>query len=104
MEKAPGKLFLAIDKKLALGTASSGIPPFNTKLLRNTELLGTDMFVKMNPATAKELNLKEGDRVNLTANKATITARVHLSEGVAAQTVAATLGFGHTAFDEFSQN
>ena len=103
-DKAAG-LQLAIDKKLALGTASSGIPPFNTKLLRDTELLGKDMFVKMNKATAQSLKLAEGDRVKITAGEnAAIEALVHLSEGVANDTVAATIGFGHTAFDEFSKD
>lgn len=103
VEKSEG-IQLAIDRKLALGTASSGIPPFNTKLLRDTELSGEDMFVKMNKATAQGLNLGEGDRVKIAAGDNTIEALVHISEGVADQTVATTIGFGHTKFDEFSQN
>lgn len=102
-EKAKGPRLVA-EYKLALGTAVSGIPPFNTKAIRESDLDKKGMYVRMNKATAAEYSLKDGDKVSLTSENASINACVRIDEGVAPDTVAGVLGFGHTAFDEFSQN
>ena len=98
------KLRLAPYAKLNLGTAKTGIPPYNNKTLRATELTGNTMFVMMNGATAAKRGLAGGDRVVLDSGKRRITAKLHVFEGVMNDTVAVCLGFGHTALDEFSQN
>ena len=101
---AQGKVALAISSKLSMGTAKTGIPPYNTKTLRATELEGNTMSVMMNGKTANALSLKPGDKVVLEAGKSKIPARLHVFEGVMNNTVAVSLGFGHTALDEFSRN
>ena len=98
------KLRLAPYAKLNLGTAKTGIPPYNNKTLRGTELIGSTMTVMMNRATATRRGLKNGDRLVLESNGRRITAKLHVFEGVMNDTVAVALGFGHTALDEFSQN
>ncbi|MDL2316512.1 molybdopterin-dependent oxidoreductase [Desulfovibrio sp. OttesenSCG-928-A18] len=98
------KLGLAPYAKLNLGTAKTGIPPYNTKTLRGTELDGKDMYVMMNAKTARKKGLSDGDMVVLDSGKQQIRARLRVFEGVMMDTVAVCLGYGHTALDEFSQN
>ena len=103
--KAGGnKLSLAPYAKLNLGTAKTGIPPYNTKTLRAAELDGKVMSVMMNSGTAKSAGLKDGDAVVLDSGKQKIPAKLRVFEGVMNGTVAVCLGYGHTALDEFSQN
>ena len=102
--KADGKLRLAPFSKLALGTAKTGIPPYNNKTLRATELDGSTMSVMMNAATAAKQGLADGSSVLLDSGKNKVKAKLRVFEGVMNDTVAVCLGFGHTALDEFSQN
>lgn len=96
---------LAPMQKIALGTAQTGIPPFNLKTIKGGELIGEEMCVMMNSDTATSRNgLRNGDRVILSAAGNEIGARVLIYEGIATDVVGVYLGFGHTALDEFSQN
>lgn len=94
---------LAPVTKLAYGTATLATPPANLLVVRDTELLGKDLFVQMNAATAKKLGVAEGNKVKLTAGSGEVKARVHVNEGVAAGTAAMLLGFGRSAWDEFTK-
>ncbi len=95
---------LAPMQKIAMGTAQTGIPPFNVKTIRGKELIGSDMCVVMNGATASSRGFVNGDRVKISAAGNDIFARTLIYEGIAPDTVAVYLGFGHTALDAFSQN
>lgn len=97
-------LSLAVFSKLNMGTATTGIPPFNVKTLRSTELDNGYMFVMMNAATARQKGLADGAAVKLSANGRTIPARMRVYGGVMDGVVAACTGYGHTALDAFSQN
>lgn len=102
---AEGGVTLAPVQKIALGTAQTGIPPFNLKVIQAKELAGSEMGVFMNSATAYSRGgLRNGDRVVLSAGENQIRARVYIYEGIAPDAVGVPLGFGHTALDEFSQN
>lgn len=94
---------LAPVTRLAYGTASLATPPANLLNVRETELLGKDLFVQMNGATAKKLGVAEGNKVKLSAGTGEVKARVHVNEGVAANTAAVLLGFGRSAWDEFTK-
>jgi anaerobic selenocysteine-containing dehydrogenase len=102
--RSAGKLRLAPYAKMNLGTAKTGIPPYNTKTLRAEELDGTTMSVMMNRKTAVGNGLADGDAVVLESGVGKIRARLRVFEGVMNGTVAVCLGFGHTALDEFSRN
>jgi anaerobic selenocysteine-containing dehydrogenase len=97
-------LGLSLYAKLSMGTAKTGIPPYNTKTIRASELEGASMFVMMNKATATKKGLVDGDKVALDSGAKKIPARLRVYEGVMNDTVAVCLGFGHTALDEFSRN
>lgn len=48
-------LTLAPVLRLKIGSAKIAIPPFNTNAIRFDEMLGNDMYVLLNAATAKNL-------------------------------------------------
>ncbi|MDR2124871.1 MAG: molybdopterin-dependent oxidoreductase [Desulfovibrio sp.] len=99
-----GRLRLAPYVRMSLGTAETGIPPYNNKTLRADELDGSLMSVTLNRATAAKHKVKAGDKVALQAGGKTITAKVRIHEGIMNDTAAVCLGFGHSEFDEFSKN
>ncbi len=98
-----GDVILAPYAKLSLGTPTTGIPCQNLTTVPDTELLGNAMFVKMNSVTAGWFGVMEKSAVKISGAGAEITARVHICEDVMTGVVAAPLGFGHTAFDEYSR-
>ncbi|MCG8533318.1 MAG: molybdopterin-dependent oxidoreductase [Desulfovibrionales bacterium] len=98
------KLRVAPVQKLSMGTANTAIPPYNNKVIRRWELQKNEMYVAMNGATARELGVKKHDRIKLSNNSGSIQARVNIFEGVMPNTIAVLMGFGHTAFDEFSKD
>ena len=63
----------------------------------------TDMYVLLNARTAGKLGLKQDDAVKLAASGGECRACVRIFEGVMDDTVVAPLGFGHTAWDDFSK-
>jgi menaquinone reductase, molybdopterin-binding-like subunit len=101
---ADGKtLALAPVLRLKIGSAKIAIPPFNTNAIRFDEMLGNDMYVLMNAATAKNLGLNKDDAVKLAGAGGECKARLRIFEGVMNDTVVAPLGFGRTAWDDFSR-
>ena len=97
------KLSIAPVHKLNIGTPNTAIPPYNNKTIRRWELQKNEMYVAMNGATARELGVVKHDRIKLSNKSGSIQARVNVFEGVMPGTIAVLLGFGHTAFDEFSK-
>ncbi|MDR3640107.1 MAG: molybdopterin-dependent oxidoreductase [Humidesulfovibrio sp.] len=102
--KLDGKtVALAPVSKLAYGTDNLATPPANLLVVRDSELLGKDLLVQMNAATAKTLGVTEGNKIKLTAGDGEVKALVHVNEGVAAGTVAMLMGFGRSAWDQFTK-
>ena len=89
--------------RLAFGSGSLATPPANLLIVRETELSGKDLYVQMNAATAKAAGVAQGAKVKLTAGSGELKARVNVNEGVAAGTVAVPMGFGRSAWDEFTK-
>lgn len=97
-----GQLDVGFVHKLSLGTAETAIPPFNTKTITPDELTRNVLVARVNSATLKKIGLYEGNLVTLASKTGTVTARLKVFEGVTSDTVALTLGFGHTAFETFN--
>ncbi|MDR2076279.1 MAG: molybdopterin-dependent oxidoreductase, partial [Desulfovibrio sp.] len=97
-------LSLAVWSKLNLGTPSTGIPPFNTKTLRSSELDGGVMSALLNSATAKARGIRDGRLISVGAGGKRLRARARVYEGIADNVLALCLGYGHTAFDGFSRD
>ncbi|MFI3271059.1 MAG: menaquinone reductase molybdopterin-binding-like subunit QrcB [Pseudomonadota bacterium] len=102
--KAPSEtLRLAPFARLNIGTSRTAIPPFNIKTVRRWELQGTMNYVMVNGATARKLGLKQHDTVVLSNEAGKVTVKINITETIANNTVGMLLGFGHTAFDQFSK-
>jgi len=78
-----------------------GSPPFLVKIVSDTVLKGNDLFVEVNPETAKAAGFGEGDYAVLKTPLGGATVRVHLSDGLMPGLVAIPRGLGHTAFDGY---
>lgn len=96
-------LALAASSLLKIGGTTVAIPPFNTNTLRFDEMLGKDMYVMVNGATAAKFGMKKDAAVKLATASGECSARVRIFEGVMNDTVVAPLGLGHTAWDDFSK-
>ncbi len=76
-------------------------PPFVSKTLFDHQLLKKDSFVDINPETATEYNLKQGDLVTIETPAGSALVRVNLFEGAMPGHLFMLRGLGHTAYDEF---
>jgi anaerobic selenocysteine-containing dehydrogenase len=86
-----------------INLAGGNIPsaPFMYKTILEDQLLGSDSFVEINPKTASDYELEQGDQVIIKSSAGAVQVRVNLSEGAMPGIVYMPMGFGHTAYDEF---
>jgi menaquinone reductase, molybdopterin-binding-like subunit len=86
-----------------INLASSWIPspPFLQKTWFDNQLRKNESFAEMNPKTASEYGLKEGDRVLVKSPSWEVGVRITLFEGAMPGILYMPLGLGHTAYDEF---
>ena len=78
-------------------------PPYANKILFDHQLRKNESFAEINPKTAAEYKLKEGDRVIIKSGKGRLQVRVHLFEGAMPGVVYLPLGLGHSAYDEYQR-
>ncbi|MFH2220157.1 MAG: menaquinone reductase molybdopterin-binding-like subunit QrcB [Pseudomonadota bacterium] len=98
-EKYP--LVLIPYDSMRLASGFIGDPPFVVKTVEDTVLKGNDVFVEVNPETAKKYGLREGRPATLDSPKGSAKVLVHLSDGIMPGYVAMPRGLGHTAYDKF---
>ena len=60
-------------------------------------------WVEVSPATARTLDVRDGEIVELTSPYGTVEAPVYVYPGIRDDAVAIPLGFGHTAYGTFAQ-
>jgi anaerobic selenocysteine-containing dehydrogenase len=101
--KGTGALSLAPYTLLNVGTANQATTPNAPCTISNNQLVGDNMVVMMNGATAKKLALDIGSKVKLSGGNGDCQALVQVFEGVMDGVVAAPIGMGHTVGDEFSK-
>jgi anaerobic selenocysteine-containing dehydrogenase len=99
-----GVIALTVAYKARSGSPAVGIPAQDLTAVRDNELEGHMTVAKLNAATAKMLKVEAGDKLKLTGPAGAITVGVALSESVMTGVLAVPMGFGHTAFDDFSKN
>ena len=78
-------------------------PPYLNKTLFDNQLKGDESFVEINPKTASEYNLKQGDRVIIQSPRGKLKVRVNLFEGAMPGVLFLPLGLGHTAYDDYQR-
>lgn len=76
-------------------------PPYLNKTLFDNQLKKDQSFVDINPDTAAEYDLKQGDMVIIESPGGRVQALVNLFEGAMPGIVFMPLGLGHTAYDDF---
>ena len=86
---------------MRLANDAIGNPPFLTKTVADTILKGKDLFVEVNPVTAKSRGLSEGKYAILKTPKGSVKVKVHLFEGIKPGILAMPKGLGHTADDPY---
>lgn len=79
-------------------------PPHVYKTIFDDQLNKKESFIQINPLTAKDYSLSQGDRITLETRAGKATARVDIFEGAMPGVVYVPLGFGHEAYDDFSKN
>jgi len=68
--------------------------PFAIKTVSDRIIKGKEMFVEINPRSAK--NLKDGGRATLTTPAGSVPVRVHFSDGIMPGVIGMVKGLGHT--------
>jgi anaerobic selenocysteine-containing dehydrogenase len=71
------------------------------KSVDDTVLKGTEVFIEINPKTAGEQGLREGQLAMLSTPVGKAKVKVHLFDGIMPGIVALPRGLGHTAYDEY---
>ena len=78
-----------------------GAPPFVIKTVEDSVLKANDIFVEINPETAKSLGLRDGRYANLSTPKGSARVKVNVFDGIMPGLVAMPAGLGHTAPNKF---
>jgi anaerobic selenocysteine-containing dehydrogenase len=100
-DKAAYPLVLVPCDTMRLWNGYIGDPPFVIKIVPDTVLKNNDALVEVNPATARQLNLQDGQIAKLATPRGTARVRVHLFEGIMPGLVGLPTGLGHTAYGKF---
>jgi anaerobic selenocysteine-containing dehydrogenase len=94
-------LILIPTELMRLADSRIGNPPFCTKTLEETELKGNYLFVEINPETAADYGLCQGQHVKIETPKGEAKVRVHLFEGIMPGVIGIPKGLGHKAYDDY---
>jgi anaerobic selenocysteine-containing dehydrogenase len=100
-DKTDYPLLLMPYDSIRLANGVIGDPPFVVKTVDDTVLKGTDVFIELNPKTAGEHGLREGQLAILSTPVGKARVKVHLFDGIMPGIVALPRGLGHTAFDDY---
>lgn len=101
--RGTGAATLAPYSQLIIGSQNVATTPNAPCVISNSQLVGDTMVVMMSGMTAQKLGVADGDKVKISGGNGEAAALVKLNEGVLPGVVAAPLGLGHTAGDEFSK-
>jgi anaerobic selenocysteine-containing dehydrogenase len=87
-------------------TAGGYLPnsPFMNKLIPNSVLKGTDVFIELHPDTAAKFGFSQGELVSLQTTQGEGTVRVNVSATARPGVVYLPVGLGHKAYDGYVQN
>lgn len=85
--------------RIASGAVAN--PPFLTKTIDSKTLKEDKLFIQINPETANNLNLKQGDKAVIETSAGKATVRIDLFDGVMPGLAAMPAGLGHTAYSRF---
>lgn len=87
-------ILVPVDNMRIIATLADS--PFSIKTVSDLVLKGKDGFIEINPATASELKVAQGDYVMVSTPKGEAKVKVHLFEGIMPGVIAMTRGLGHS--------
>ena len=79
-------------------------PPFMNKLIPDYMVRANDVFIDINPQTAKTMNFAQGDAASLRTTQGEASVRVNITPAARPGVVYMPKGLGHKAYDEYIQN
>ncbi len=86
---------------MRIASGSTGNPPFMTKTIPADVLKEQTCFVEINPKTARNAGLSDGDRVTVATPIAKAEVRLRFFEGIEPGVVAMPSGLGHSAYSKY---
>ncbi len=86
---------------MRLASGYIGSAPFLVKALEDTVLMGNDVLVEVNPATAKKLGLSDRKYATLTTPRGKAKVKIYYFDGIMPGVISIPRGLGHTAYDKF---
>jgi molybdopterin-containing oxidoreductase family iron-sulfur binding subunit len=98
-----GDFFLVVHPSPALGAGAGANKPWLQELPDPVSKIAWQSWVELHPSTAARLGVHAGDHVTVTTAAGSITAPAYLYLGIQAETVAVSLGQGHTAYGRYAQ-
>jgi anaerobic selenocysteine-containing dehydrogenase len=78
-------------------------PPYLKKTLFDDQLRKDESFAEINPKTAAEYGLTQGDRIIIESPKGELRVRANLFEGAMPGVIFLPMGLGHTAYDAYQR-
>lgn len=100
-DEAAYPLVLIAYDAMNLANGFIGDPPFVVKTVSDTVLEGNDIFIEINPETARAHGLGEGKTAILKTPRGEERVRIGFSPGIMPGVIAMPRGLGHTAYDKF---
>lgn len=100
-DKTSFPLILIPYDTMRLANDEIGNPPFLTKTVSDTVLKGNDIFIEINPATAKKIGMADGRYAMLSTPRGSVKVKLHFYDGIMPGIMAMPRGLGHSAFDEY---
>ncbi len=94
-------LLLVPYDSIRISSGYIGDAPFMIKTVADTVIKGQDGFVEINPQTAGDIGIHDGDVATLTTPCGDAMVRVHYFEGIKPGVIAMVKGLGHTAYDGY---
>jgi anaerobic selenocysteine-containing dehydrogenase len=85
-------------------TGYVGSTPFMLKAVSDETLVKNDVLVQINPKTAQNLGLSQGESATLTTPVGEAQVKVNFNEGIRPGMIATPTGLGHTGYDEYMGN
>lgn len=94
---------ISIDNvRIAGGEIASS--PFAIKTVSDKVILGTDMLVEVNPETAKNARLSQGDKAKLTTPVGSAMVKVNVFDGIMPGLIGMAQGLGRTLDNQYVAN
>jgi molybdopterin-containing oxidoreductase family iron-sulfur binding subunit len=98
-----GEFFLVTHPSPALGAGAGANKPWLQELPDPVSKIAWQTWVEIHPSAAARLGVHAGDHLTVTTPAGSITAPAYIYLGVQPETVAVSLGQGHTAYGRYAE-